>query len=411
MTDDKYNIKIKMKHLLVIGALMLSVNTIGQVAGTDTTTNEPLNAAANIIIGNISKGITLGAYTQIDYNQPFGDIVRKNGTLDVHRLVTFMGYKFNDRTHFVTEIEIEHVKEVFVEQAFLSYRIDEKLNFRAGLILIPMGILNEYHEPPIYNGVERPNLDSKIVPTTWRELGAGFSGKFDNLSLKYQIYILNGFNGYDGSGKFRGTDGFRNGRQKGAESFMSAPNLSTKIDYYGIMGLKLGLALYRGKSQSSLYDGLDMDDVGAVKTADSSVVGITMFGLDIRYQNMGFEARAQYILASTSNTTQYNAFTGNDLGSQMMGYYVEAGYNVLRFFKDTRNKMIVFARYENYNTHAKVDDGLTKNNVYNRTDITVGLGFKVADGAVFKADYQLFKNADTNVDGTKQFNLGVGIWF
>lgn len=400
-----------MKYLLIIGALILSTNVTGQVTGTDTTTNEPLNSVANIIAGNISKGVTLGAYAQIDYNQPFGDTVRKNGKLDVHRLVTFMGYKFNDRTHFVTEIEIEHVKEVFVEQAFLSYRIDEKLNFRAGLILIPMGIVNEYHEPPTYNGVERPNLDSKIVPTTWRELGAGFSGRFDDLSLKYQIYVFNGFNGFSGSGKFRGTDGFRKGRQKGAESFMSSPNLSTKIDYYGIMGLKLGLAAYYGKSQSTLYDGLDTDNnSNAVKTADSSVVGITMLGFDARYQNKGFEARAQYILTNTSNTGQYNTFTGKDLGSQMTGYYVEAGYNVLKFFKDTKNKMLVFARYENYNTHADVD-GITKNDAYNRTDVTVGLGFKVADGAVFKADYQLFQNADSKIDDKNQINIGVGIWF
>lgn len=400
-----------MKNLLVIGALMLSTNVTGQVTGTDTTTNEPLNTAENIIAGNISKGITLGAYTQIDYNQPFGDIVKRNGKLDVHRLVMFMGYKFNDRTHFVSEIEFEHVKELYVEQAFLSYRIDEKLNFRAGLILIPMGIVNEYHEPPTYNGVERPNLDSKIVPTTWRELGAGFSGKFDDLSLKYQLYILNGFNGYDGSGKFRGTDGFRNGRQKGANSFMSSPNLSTKIDYYGILGLKLGLAVYYGKSQSSLYDGLAMDDVNAVKTADSSIVGITMLGFDARYQNKGFEARAQYILAYASNTGQYNTFTGNDLGSQMTGYYVEAGYDVLRFFNTAGSELMVFARYENYYTHADVEEGTIKNDAYNRTDVTIGLGFKVADGAVFKADYQLFKNADTSTDNTNQFNLGVGIWF
>lgn len=390
---------------------MLSTNVTGQVTGTDTTTNEPLNTAENIIAGNISKGITLGAYTQIDYNQPFGDIVKRNGKLDVHRLVMFMGYKFNDRTHFVSEIEFEHVKELYVEQAFLSYRIDEKLNFRAGLILIPMGIVNEYHEPPTYNGVERPNLDSKIVPTTWRELGAGFSGKFDDLSLKYQLYILNGFNGYDGSGKFRGTDGFRNGRQKGANSFMSSPNLSTKIDYYGILGLKLGLAVYYGKSQSSLYDGLAMDDVNAVKTADSSIVGITMLGFDARYQNKGFEARAQYILAYASNTGQYNTFTGNDLGSQMTGYYLEAGYDVLRFFKTAGSELMVFARYENYYTHADVEEGTIKNDAYNRTDVTIGLGFKVADGAVFKADYQLFKNADTSTDNTNQFNLGVGIWF
>ena len=51
-----------------------------------------------------------------------------------------------------------------------------ELNLRGGLMLIPMGIVNEYHEPTTFNGVERPSLDSKIVPTTWREMGIGVSG-------------------------------------------------------------------------------------------------------------------------------------------------------------------------------------------------------------------------------------------
>ena len=72
-----------------------------------------------------------------------------------------------------------------------------------------MGIVNEYHEPTTFNGVERPNLDSKIVPTTWRELGAGFTGKFSDYSLKYQLYLTNGFLSYNGTGILRGVDGYR----------------------------------------------------------------------------------------------------------------------------------------------------------------------------------------------------------
>ena len=146
-----------MKRLLSAAIAFSAYSISAQVANTDSLTNEPLNSAANIIAGNSSKRITLGAYAQLDYNQPVGDAVRHNGTLDVHRLVVFMGYKFNERTHFVTEIELEHVSQIFVEQAFLNYRLDNKglLNFRAGLLLVPMGIVNEYHEPPTYNGVER----------------------------------------------------------------------------------------------------------------------------------------------------------------------------------------------------------------------------------------------------------------
>jgi len=93
----------------------------------------------------------------------------------VHRLVIFIGHKFNDKLSFFSEIELEHVKEIYVEQAFLEYKLTSWMNLRGGLVLIPMGIVNEYHEPPTFNGVERPNLDKYIVPTTWREIGLGLA--------------------------------------------------------------------------------------------------------------------------------------------------------------------------------------------------------------------------------------------
>jgi len=113
-------------------------------------------------------------------------------------MVLLFGYQFSDRVDFVTELEFEHVKEVFVEQAFIRYKLNEFMALRAGLILIPMGIINEYHEPTTFNGVERPSVAGSIIPTTWREIGAGLSGKFTDIGLKYQAYIVNGLNGYDG---------------------------------------------------------------------------------------------------------------------------------------------------------------------------------------------------------------------
>ena len=400
------------KGVLLFVIIGMALQLKAQVRNTDTTTNQPLNSAANILMGNSSKNITLGAYAQIDYNQPIDADVREIGKLDVHRLVLFLGYRFSDRAQFVTEIEFEHVSEVYVEQAFLNYRIKDGFDLRAGLLLIPMGIINEYHEPTTFNGVERPNLEGKIVPTTWRELGAGFAGNFPSLSLKYQAYVVNGFNGFDGTGKFRGSDGFRKGRQKGAESYMSSPNLSTKIDYYGIPGLKLGLSGYFGKSQSTLFDGLDKNNAEASATADSSVVNISMIGLDARYQYRAFSARAMLVNSTIGNTDQYNAFTGADLGSKMFGYYVEAGYDVLSLIKPgAKQRLDVFARYEQYDTHKEVTGDLVRNLAYDRTDITVGAGFMVAPGAVLKADYQIFKNEAQGGATQKQLNLGVGIWF
>ena len=108
------------------------------------------NSAEKIIAGN--PGLHIGGYGQIDFNLKERDgTIYNNGTLDVHRLVTFLGYNFNEKTSFVSEIEFEHVSEVYVEQAFLDYKIKNNLSINAGLMLIPMGIQNLYHEPPTYN--------------------------------------------------------------------------------------------------------------------------------------------------------------------------------------------------------------------------------------------------------------------
>ncbi len=276
-----------------------------------------------------------------------------------------------------------------------------------------MGIINEYHEPTTFNGVERPNLDSKIVPTTWREMGFGFVGKFDNLSLKYQVYLVNGFNGYSGSQKLRGKDGLRKGRQKAAESFITTPNLSGKIDYYGLNGLKIGIAGYFGNTQTTAYEGLNKDDNNLVASADSTKVGVTMVGFDARYNYNGFQAKGQLIYSSISNTDQYNNYgSGADLGSEMLGYYAEIGYDLLRLFKKNTDKgLTVFARYENYDTHYGVYSEAIKNDAFNRTDITVGLGFKMGNGAVLKGDYQQFTTASQGDVAKNQINFGVGIWF
>lgn len=353
--------------------------------------------------------ISLGAYAQIDYNQPINSDIRQNGKIDVHRLVMTMGYKFNKRTKFFTEIEYEHVKEVYIEQAFLSYKINDFINFKGGLVLIPMGIINERHEPNIFNGVERPNVDKYIIPTTWREVGAGFTGRIDDASLKYQVYLVNGFNGYDGTAKLNGSNGLRKGRQKGAESYISAPNLSAKVDYYGFGNLKLGLATYLGNTQSTLYNGLDKNDEAAIAAADSSVVGIRMVGADAQYTKAGWQARGQYILTSVSNTEAYNAYGNSDLGKMLTGYYVELGYDILHN-KKVVSALIPFARYEHYNTHAGTDEITTVNKALNRTELTFGLGWKPASGAVVKGDYQIIMSEGS--DSPKyQLNFGVGLSF
>ena len=366
------------------------------------------NSVEKIIADN--EGLYIGGYGQIDFHLPSRDgTIHKNGTLDVHRLVAFFGYNFNEKASFVSEVEFEHVSEVYVEQAFLDYKIKDNLSVNAGLMLIPMGIQNLHHEPPTYNGVERTNVDKYIVPTTWREMGIGLSGRSIENSLNYQFMVVNGFNGYDDGGKFSGKSGLRGGRQKGAKSYITFPDFTGRVSYYGQPGLNLGFSAYVGESESKAYDGLDLANETAVASADSTIIGIQMLGVDARYQKGALQIIGQYILANLSNTEQYNAIGGKDLGSKMTGYYAELGYNLLANF-NTTNELIGFARYENYNTHAEVAEGTSLNGANNRTEITLGLGFKVAKGAMFKADYQILSNASSE-DKKGQFNFGTAIWF
>ncbi len=278
-----------------------------------------------------------------------------------------------------------------------------------------MGIINEYHEPTTFNGVERPLIDNYIAPTTWREIGFGITGNILPASMNYQVYVMNGFNGYDGNANLSGKNGLRKGRQKGAESFISSPNFSGKVEYYGIRGLNIGLSGYIGKTQSTLYDGISKKDNQALAVADSSVVGVSMIGLDTRYNLKGLQLRGQFYYAHLSNSSQYNRFTAeadgtlNDVGSSMIGYYAEVGYDVFRSLK-TEMQLIPFVRYEFLNTHNSVENNISKNLAYQQKAITTGLTLHLTKGVVAKADMQFVKRGNDN-KFAKTLNMGVGVMF
>ena len=402
-----------MKGLLLI-LIMLTASLFTFAQESENVSNQYTNSADNLLLTD-SK-LVVGGYGEVHYNQPMSGSTYNNGKLDVHRVVMLLGYNFNEKTQFISEIEFEHVSEVYIEQAFLNYKLNNAINFRGGLMLVPMGIVNEYHEPTTFNGVERPLIDNTIAPTTWREIGVGITGTILPASMKYQAYLMNGFNGYNGSAKLNGSKGLRSGRQKGAESYISSsPNFAGKVEYFGFRGLNIGLSAYLGKTQSTLYDGMDKDDNAAIASADSSVVGISMFGLDARYSLKGLQLRGQLYYSSLSNSDEYNEFTAatngslNDLGSAMIGYYVEAGYNVLRTV-NTDKQLVPFVRYEFLNTHSSVENNISKNPSYEKTAITTGLTLALTKGAVVKTDIQFLKNAATD-KYAKTFNAGIGVMF
>ncbi len=369
------------------------------------------NVAQKLLTGD--NALTIGGYGEVHYNQSIDEGTIRNGKLDVHRMVMLFGYRFNDRLRFVTELEFEHVKEVYVEQAFLQYQLTEGLNLRAGLLLIPMGYVNEYHEPVNFLSVERPLVDKYIVPSTWREIGLGISGNLLQANLKYQLYVVGGPKGYDGSWKLKGSSGIRKGRQKGAEAIINSPGVTGKVSFYGIKNLNLALAGYAGYSQSTLYNKLDREDDLAVKTADSSRVFITMTGFDARYRNNAFRVNSQIYYMGLSNTIAYNNFgaddKANDLGESMLGGYLELAYDVLSFGK-TAHKLFPFVRFEYLNTHFTTAGDLAKNPAYEQKIITTGLAWKLDKGVVVKSDVQ-WKKKSSDEKASLGVNAGIGVMF
>ena len=310
----------------------------------------------------------------------------------------------------MSEIEIEHASEVYLEQAYLNYRFKNWLQIRAGLMLIPMGIINENHEPPTYNGVRRPSLDYYIVPTTWREIGFGITGNIHAWSLNYQLYVINGVVSYDGSAKLNGQYGIRKGRQKGIASIIGSPNFTGRVEYFGLKSFKIGASGYIGKTQSTLNSRVSADDQAAIDSRDSSIVDMSMIGIDARYNITGFSFRVQYNYAAFSNTLAYNTFTGGDLGSSMMGFYVEGAYNVFHLVKSVKHQLTPFVRYENYSTQYTVDESININQAYHREEIVAGIGWKPISNVVVKADYQWVRPKSVSTF-TGIINLGVGLMF
>lgn len=401
-----------MKRILyVYGLLIIS---FGLKAQTDTIPIQQLNTAQ--ILMSSKTGLQIGGYGEVHYNQPLNSNTHNLGILDAHRMVLFFGYNFSNKTQFVTEVEIEYAKEVWIEQMFIQHRLNRYANFRAGVLLVPMGIINEYHEPTTFNGVERPIIDNKIAPTTWREIGLGFQGNIYQAKTRYQLYIVNGLNGYDGtSAMFSGGKGLREGRQKASKAYLNQPAFTGKLEFYGVRNLNIGLSGYFGKSNSKLYSNLSKDSLAKIQRADSSVVEISMVGIDTRCNVKGFKLTGQLYYISLSNTDEYNVFTKtgtklNDLGSAMLGYYFEVGYDLFHMLDDTKQILMPFIRYEAYNTHQSVKAPVVANKSYSNTIITTGVTYALEKGVVFKADLQLLKSKTEN-SFSKIFNAGIGVNF
>ncbi len=340
-------------------------------------------------------GTTVGGYGELHYNEPEGSA---KGMLDMHRFVIYLNHQFNDWIGFYSETELEHTfltsssgpGELSIEQAYLEFTPWSKVGVRAGIVLPPVGIINQVHEPNTFHGVERPSFHRVVIPTTWREAGVGvFSTPVEGLTI--QLYTVSSFMG----GGLSASNGLRGGRWKAAEASTADMGFTGRVDVLPLAGLNLGASFFTG--------GLTGGNEALGDASTSIVAG------DARFSMGGFELRAEGAMVSVNDAEKLNAVFNNNVADKMNGYYVEIAYDFLRHLADTEQQLFVFGRYEGYNTQAETT-GFDPIETNDRMDTTVGFTWKPDPGVAVKLDYQQFDNAV--IDKSRgQLNIGFGYAF
>ena len=355
----------------------------------------------------VGQGVSIGGYGEVLYEN-FADSREDDSPsgatdrLDALRAIVYVGYKFSDKVLFNSELEFEHGStedggSVSIEFAYLEYRLSPAFGLRGGLLLPPMGFINEVHEPPAFLGARRPETERQIIPSTWRESGIGFFGGLGDIS--YRAYLVNGLEatGFSGSG-------IRGGRQNGAEADAENFGAVGRLDYSGLSGLTLGTSAYVGNSGQ-----------GAVLPSDPTrTIGARTFIWEghARYQQRGFDLSGLLALSTVDDAAEVNELIGlpatESIGERLIGWYLQGGYDVLRGSR-TAQQLVPYVRYEQLNTQDRVPSGFVADPANDRRLVSIGTMWKPIPNVSLKADYQITSNeADT---GINQLNVNLGYLF
>ncbi len=379
-----------------------------------------LGPAASKVYG-ISKGLSIGGYGEAfyqniaegDHEVIGGKASKRDDNADLLRLVLYAGYRFTDKILFNSEIEFEHAStsanlnnksgEVSVEFANVDFFLDPMANIRAGLVLVPMGFINEIHEPPFFHGTIRPEVETKIIPSTWRELGVGLFGELLP-GLQYRVY---GVSGLDARG-FGAEDALRGGRQKGSR--VTAENLAVtgRLDYTPafVPGLLVGGSFWTGDSAQ--------DRTFNKQKAD---VFTQLYEGHVQYRYRGLELRALGAWGSIGDAellaldkAKGKAGSLAPVGEEFYGWYAEAAYDVMPWLiPGSAQYLAPFFRYEQFDTIAEAPEGFLDDESRDRQVFQGGLSYKPIPNVVIKADY---RNIDAEAGKrADEFNLGLGFIF
>lgn len=353
----------------------------------NAASSEEANVKAEILADNMESQpsdawsrTSIGGYGELHVNMLENQLTgEESNVLDFHRFVLFFGHEFNDRLRFNSELEIEHAYSggdepgyVELEQAYVEYDWADRHSFRAGLFLLPVGILNETHEPPTFYGVERNPVEKNIIPTTWWEGGLQFLGGFGD-AWRYDFAAHSGlYTTPEDQYKVR------SGRQKGAKARFDSQAYTGRLRWLGLPGLEL--------SASVQYQ----QDI--TQETDPMAGGAWLYTGHVAWQHKAFGLRALY--ANWDLEGPGPEAIGAD---RQEGWYIEPSWR----FNDNWG---VFARFNRWDNKA----GSSADTEYSQWDI--GVNYWLHPNVVFKFDYQDqdAPNGQNELDG---WNLGVGYQF
>jgi hypothetical protein len=338
--------------------------------------------------------LSLHGYGEVHYNNPELGTMDEGAPAqaDVHRFVLGWTYEFTPTIRMDAEVDYEHAaRELELEYAQLDFDLTTSLTARVGSLLMPVGPLNEFHEPPTYYSVERPYVQQYVIPTTWQENGLGLVGRTANGALSYRGYLVTGLD----ATQFTAMEGIREGRTGSSEALAQDLAGVARVEYATTGGLSLAASGY--------YGGADHGRAGL------GTINVGIIEGDARYRNAGFDLRGVLTRVSVDAPTSFFVATG--VGEAIQGWYAEAAYDLLRRDRSPsqRRSLFLWARYEDFDTNEKVNAAVPVDPAADRTVRSAGVGFYPVEKVALKADYEHWEDAtDDTVD---RFNLGAAFEF
>ncbi len=396
---------LKQQLGVVVGELEQLRTELGVPADAPLESQHGFGPAAAQVY-KLGRGTRIAGYAEAFYRNQIGDAAGDGtDTADMLRAVLYVGHKFSNKLVFNSEIEFEHATtgganagSVSVEFAALDYLWRDELGFRGGLLLVPMGLLNETHEPPFFYGVSRPEVETVIIPSTWRENGAGIFGRVGE-SLEYRLYAVNGLRaaGFTSAG-LRG--GRQNGNRVAADDFAAV----ARIDTTPLPGLLLGGSFYRGNAGQDQSAGAN----------DLPSAATTIWELHAQYEAGGMHLRALFAEANVGSAGRLSqALTlaaGAPVAERMLGGYGEVAYDILPLvLPGTELSLEPFVRFEYVDTQHDVPTGFTRDGANRRRIWVPGISFRPHPNVVLKLDY---RNIEPFAgEAADELNLGFGVAF